>query len=297
MDACDGTMGAQMSRDRFDLHTHSTASDGTLPPREVVSLAAERGLGGLALTDHDTTDGLAEAMGMAEALGIRCIPGVELSCFSPTAREAHLLGYFIDPDDAGLAELFAEMRAQRVDRASAIVERVARIAGQLTMDDVLGESGGAPPGRPHIARAMVRLGIIEDVDHAFGEEWFGTGGRAFVPRDGMSIERGINAIHESGGVAVFAHPGARSRSGLREDAVRHAATLGLDGVEVDHPGHDGDVVERCAALATELGLVQTAGSDDHGHGPDGSRLGCRTVPARIIDALEARSRALRAGTR
>ncbi len=286
-----------MARERFDLHTHSTASDGTLRPREVVSLAAERGLAGLALTDHDTTDGLSEAIGMADALGIRCIPGVELSCFSPTAREAHLLGYFIDPADEGLAALFAEMRAQRVDRASAIVERVARIAGQLTMDDVLTESGGAPPGRPHIARAMLRLGIIEDIDHAFGEEWFGTGGRAFVQRDAMSIERGIDAIHAAGGVAVFAHPGARSKHGLREDAVRHAATLGLDGVEVDHPGHDGDVVERCAALATELGLVQTAGSDDHGHGPDGSRMGCRTVPGRIVDALEARSRALRAGTR
>ncbi len=285
-----------MARDRYDLHTHSTASDGTLPPREVVSLAAERGLAGIALTDHDTTDGLAEAMGMAEALGVRCIPGVELSCFSPTAREAHLLGYFVDPDDAGLQELFAEMRAQRVERASKIVERVSALAGALTMDDVLAESGGAPPGRPHIARAMVRLGIIEDIDHAFSETWFGAGGRAFVPRAGMTIERGIRAVHDAGGVAVFAHPGARARNGLREDAVRHAASLGLDGVEVDHPGHDGDVVERCAELATELGLVQTAGSDDHGHGPDGSRLGCRTVPARIVDALEARSRALRAGT-
>jgi len=283
-----------MSRDRFDLHTHSTASDGTLPPREVIGLAAERGLAGVALTDHDTTDGLAEAMGMAEALGIRCIPGVELSCFSPTSRESHLLGYFIDPDDAGLAALFAEMRAQRVERAAAIVERVAQLAGQLTMEDVLSESGGAPPGRPHIARAMVRLGIIEDIDHAFGEEWFGAGGRAFVPRDTMTIERGINAIHAAGGVAVFAHPGARSSTGLREDAIRHAAELGLDGVEVDHPGHDGDVVERCAEMAVELGLVQTAGSDDHGHGPDGSRLGCRTVPARIVDALEARAGALRA---
>ena len=279
-----------MTRARFDLHTHSTASDGILPPREVVSLAAERGLAGIALTDHDTTDGIAEAQGMAEALGVRCIAGVELSCFSPTAREAHILGYFIRPDDPGLEALFSEMRAQRVARASAIVQRVSDIAGALTMDDVLAETGGAPPGRPHIARAMVRLGIIDDIDHAFGDEWFGFGGRAFVARDGMTVQRGIDAIHGAGGVAVFAHPGARARAGLREDAVRHAATLGLDGVEVDHPGHDGDIVRRCADLATDLGLVQTAGSDDHGHGPDGSRLGCRTVPARIVDALEVRSR-------
>jgi 3',5'-nucleoside bisphosphate phosphatase len=283
-----------MARDRFDLHTHSTASDGVLPPREVVALAAERSLAGIALTDHDTTAGIAEAVGMAEALGVRCIPGVELSCSSPAAAEVHVLGYFIDPDDAGLAQLFARMRAQRVERASKIVDRVAQLAGALSMDDVLAESGGAPPGRPHIARAMVRLGIIDEVDHAFGTDWFGSDGRAFVPRQGVSMERAISAIHDAGGVAVFAHPGARSRTGLREDAVRHSASLGLDGVEVDHPGHDGDVVERCAQLATELGLVQTAGSDDHGHGPDGSRLGCRTVPVRIVDALEARARALRA---
>jgi 3',5'-nucleoside bisphosphate phosphatase len=283
-----------MARDRFDLHTHSTASDGVLPPREVVALAAERSLAGIALTDHDTTAGVAEAVGMAEALGVRCIPGVELSCSSPAAAEVHVLGYFIDPDDAGLAELFARMRAQRVERASKIVDRVAQLAGALSMDDVLAESGGAPPGRPHIARAMVRLGIIDEVDHAFGTDWFGNDGRAFVPREGVSVERAISAIHDAGGVAVFAHPGARSRTGLREEAVRHAASLGLDGVEVDHPGHDGDVVERCAQLATELGLVQTAGSDDHGQGPDGSRLGCRTVPVRIVDALEARARALRA---
>ncbi|MCW2923106.1 MAG: hypothetical protein JWM98_510 [Thermoleophilia bacterium] len=283
-----------MSRERFDLHTHSTASDGTLPPREVVALAAERGLAGIALTDHDTVDGIAEAQGIGDALGVRCIAGVELSCFSPAAREAHVLGYFVDPADPGLAELFAEMRAQRVERAAAIVDRVADIAGALTMADVEAESGDAPPGRPHIARAMVRLGIISEIDDAFGEEWFGVGGRAFVPRDGLSIERGIQAIHAAGGVAVFAHPGARTRTGMREDAVRHAATLGLDGIEVDHPGHEGEVVRRCAELATELRLVQTAGSDDHGHGPDGSRLGCRTVPARIVDALEARARARRA---
>jgi predicted metal-dependent phosphoesterase TrpH len=283
-----------MARARFDLHSHSTASDGTLPPREVVALAAERGLAGIALTDHDTTDGIAEAVGMASALGVRCIPGVELSCVSPHAREAHLLGYFIDPEDPGLAAVFAEMRAQRVARASAIVDRVAGLAGALTMDHVLDESGGAPPGRPHIARAMVRLGIVEHTDHAFSTEWFGTGGRAFVPRDGMTIERGIQAVHAAGGVAVFAHPGSRAPNGLRVDAIRHAATLGLDGIEVDHPGHDGDAVERCAELAIELKLVQTAGSDDHGTGPDGSRLGCRTVPARIVDALEARARARRA---
>lgn len=283
-----------MARERFDLHVHSTASDGVLPPREVVALAAERGLAGIALTDHDTVDGVAEAVGMADALGIRCIAGVELSCSSAGEPEIHLLGYFVDPTDPGLAAQFDRMRRERVERASAIVDRVASIAGSLTMDDVLVESGGAPPGRPHIARAMVRLGIVDDADAAFGTDWFGIGGRAYVPRAGLTIGDAITAVHAAGGVAVFAHPGARSTRGLREAAIREAAALGLDGVEVDHPAHDGEVVERAAQVAVELGLVQTAGSDDHGTGADGSRLGCRTVPARIVDALEARARVRRA---
>jgi predicted metal-dependent phosphoesterase TrpH len=285
-----------MSRDRFDLHTHSTASDGTLPPREVVALAAERGLGGIALTDHDTVDGLAEAQGMAQALGIRCIAGVELSCTAPDSSPVHMLGYFIDPDDAGLAALFAEMRVRRVERASAIVDLVNDMTGMLTMADVLDESAGAPPGRPHIARAMVKLGIIREIDEAFQPDWFGPRGRAWVQRDAIEVGEGIRAIHAAGGVAVFAHPGVSPRLGLREAAVREAAAAGLDGVEVDHPSHDGDVVRRCAELAIELGLVQTAGSDDHGTGSEGSRLGCRTVTPRIVDALEARARAYRAGT-
>jgi predicted metal-dependent phosphoesterase TrpH len=282
-----------VTRDRFDLHTHSTASDGVLPPREVVALAAERGLGGIALTDHDTTEGVAEAQGMAEALGMRCVAGVELSCSDSAGRAAHVLGYFVDPDDAGLGALFEEMRRLRLERAQAIVGRVHALAGALTMSEVLAESAGAPPGRPHIARAMVRLGIIEDVEQAFSSEWIGAGGRAWVQRDGIAMDRAIAAIHGAGGAAVFAHPGIRSRSGLREEAIARAAALGLDGIEVDHPGHDGDAVERYAQLAVELGLVQTAGSDDHGTGVDGSRLGCRTVPARIVDALEARARSRR----
>ncbi len=283
-----------MARDRFDLHTHSTASDGVLPPREVVALAAERGLAGIAITDHDTVGGVAEAVGMAQALGIRCIPGVELSCSSELSREIHVLGYFVDPQDAALLALFERMRVERVERASAIVDRVAAIAGALTMDDVLAESGGAPPGRPHIARAMTKLGIVDEPDAAFGSDWFGPDGRAFVARRALALGEGIDAIHSAGGVAVLAHPGARSSKGLREDVIQQAAALELDGVEVDHPSHDGEVVRRCAELATELGLVQTAGSDDHATGTDGSRLGCRTVPARIVDALEARARSWRA---
>lgn len=278
-----------MSRDRFDLHTHSTASDGLLPPREVVALAAERGLAGMALTDHDTCDGIAEARGTAEMLGIRLIPGVELSCSSPQSPQVHILGYFIDPEHAQLNALFAEMRAQRVERASAIVDKINELTGLVTMDDVLAQSAGAPPGRPHIARAMIEAEIIAELDDAFTDDWFGPRGRAFVSRAGIAVPDAIATIHAAGGVAVFAHPGARGARATSEDAIRYSAAHGLDGIEVDHPSHDGDALQRAVELAIEHGLVQTAGSDDHATGREGSRLGCRTVPQRIVDALEARA--------
>jgi len=284
-----------MSRDRFDLHTHSTASDGMLPPREVVALAAERGLAGIALTDHDTTDGIAEAQGMAASLGIECIAGVELSCSGESGNPVHMLGYFVNPDHAQLQALFASMRSERLERAGAIVTRLQQLGGSVGMEDVLREAGTAPPGRPHIARAMITAGMISEVDDAFSPDWFGPGGRAWVSRDGVPVARAIQVIHDAGGVAVFAHPGARTRDGFREEALRQAVAVGLDGVEADHPSHEGDTVRRISEFAIDAGIVQTAGSDDHGAGVDGSRLGCRTVPRRIVDALQARAAARAAG--
>lgn len=280
-----------MSRERFDLHTHSTASDGSMPPREVVALAAGRGLAGIALTDHDTVAGLAEAIGMAAALGLRCIPGIELSCTLDGHGDVHLLGYFIDPGNEQLLQLLEERELERIDRAERTVDRLGALGVDITMDDIMSETDGHAPGRPHIARALVRRGIVRDVAGAFTAEWLGSGGRAHVPWNATALADGIDVVHDAGGVAVFAHPGARASDGYPEDAVRHAAALGLDGIEVDHPAHDGEDVERSARIATELKLVQTAGSDDHGHGVDGSRLGCRTVTSRIVDALEARARA------
>lgn len=288
-------MYVPMSRDRFDLHTHSTASDGMLPPREVVALAAERGLAGIALTDHDTTDGVAEAQGMAASLGIECIAGVELSCTGETGNPVHMLGYFVDPAHTGLQALFTAMRNERMERAEAIVQRIQQLGGAVTMNDVLREAGTAPPGRPHIARAMIAADLITEVDEAFTTDWFGPGGRAWVSRDGVQVERAIRVIHDAGGVAVFAHPGARTKQGFREAAIQQAVSVGLDGVEADHPSHEGDVVQQISEFAIANGLVQTAGSDDHGYGIDGSRLGCRTVPRRIVDALIARAASRQAG--
>lgn len=279
-----------MASARFDLHTHSTASDGALSPRELVALAADRGLAGIALTDHDTLAGLEEAQAMALVLGVRCIPAVEISCSSEHAGLVHLLGYFVDPASAALQGLLAEVQQLRVQRAAAIVARLVDLGGRITVEDVLFESGGNPPGRPHIARAMVKAGLITDPLDAFSPEWIAPGGRAWVDTPSVPVERAIAVVHEAGGAAVFAHPGSRSKGGVREAAVRHAASAGLDGVEVDHPDHTDDAVRRCVEIARELDLVQTSGSDDHGTGVEGPRLGCRTVSGRVVAELERRAR-------
>jgi predicted metal-dependent phosphoesterase TrpH len=274
-----------MASARYDLHVHSTASDGKLSPREVVALAVDRGLAGIALTDHDTVAGLDEAEAMAQALGVLLVPGVEVSCTSADSRQVHMLAYFVDRTDADLLALLDSMERERRARAAAMVERIHQLAGVLTLDDVLEQSGGRAPGRPHIARAMAEAGIVAEPQDAFSEEWIGPGGRAWVARFGVPMAQAIDVVHGAGGAAVFAHPG-RSKHHDGEAAIRAAAAAGLDGIEVDHPGHNEAAIRRCADLARELDLVQTGGSDDHGTGVDGPSLGCRTVSERVVQQLE-----------
>ncbi len=279
-----------MATARFDLHTHSTASDGALSPRELVALAAERGLSGLAITDHDTVDGIEQAQAMGSLIGVRCIGGVELSCTSTADPSVHILGYFVNPQDPALLQIVSELQLARVDRARAMAERVSAVSGiELTLDDVLAQADGHAPGRPHVARAMVAKGVIASELAAFSPEWIGSGGRAFAPLASVPVARAIATIHQAGGAAVFAHPGSSRGKAIKEASLREAAAAGLDGVEVDHPDHIDDVVRRCVELAAELDLVPTSGSDDHGNGVEGSRLGCRTVPLRIVQQLEERA--------
>ena len=268
---------------------HSTASDGALSPRELIALAADRSLAGIALTDHDTVAGVAEAQAAGHMLGVRCIPAVEISCSSEFAGLVHLLGYYIDPTNEQLLELLDEIRQLRHTRAQQVVARINELGANLEFQAVLDEAGESPPGRPHIARAMERAGIVSDAVDAFDSEWIAPGGRAWVHAPSVPVERAIATVHQAGGAAVFAHPGSRSKGGVREAAVRHAASVGLDGIEVDHPDHTDDAVRKCVELADELRLIQTSGSDDHGTGVEGPRLGCRTVSGKRVAALEARA--------
>ena len=248
---------------RIDLHTHSTASDGTDPPAEVMRRAAAAGLDVVALTDHDTLAGHREAR---DALppGLALLTGMELSCRLDD-RSVHMLAYGVDPGNAELAAECAAIVAARAGRAQAMVEALRGLGVDITWPQVQALAAGGVVGRPHIARAMVAAGAIASPDEAFTADWIGAGGRAYVSRYAPDPARAIALIRRAGGVAVLAHPGAVSRGEkLSDQAIAGLAAAGMAGLEVAHPDHDHAERARLGALATSLGLVPTGGSDDHG---------------------------------
>ena len=270
----------------IDLHVHSTASDGEFAPVDVVRHAATVGVTILALTDHDTLSGVAAAVEAGAASGIRVIPGCEFSVDVPWG-EMHLLGYFLNPDDEGLASFLEAQRVGRLRRATRIVDRLRKIGKTLTIDDVLAESHGDAVGRPHVARALKRRGHVGNVQDAF-VRYIGYGRAAFVPKDLPSVEEVTSVIRASGGVSSAAHLGVRATpAGLERLKVQ-----GLDGVEVLHPAHDELTRRRIETMAVELSLLKTGGSDWHGPLEEGDRapLGSVGVPeewVRILDETHA----------
>ena len=285
-----------------DLHCHSTASDGSDSPAALPRLAREAGLRTLALTDHDTVAGLADAAAAAGTAGIRFIPGIELSV-SPDLRgratadrpprgTLHLLGYFVDPEHGGLLDLCADLRADRAARNPAILERLAGLGVRLSMDDVhaAAGSGGDPAaaviGRPHIAQALVDRGYVRSVHEAF-HRYLGAGGAAFVRRDGLAADRAIDVLHDAGAVVVLAHPPQLKLSPPElEQAVAHLTDLGLDGIEVYHPDLDPAMTRQCLGLAERFRLCPTGGSDYHGSRKSNTLNQCG-VPDTVADALAA----------
>jgi 3',5'-nucleoside bisphosphate phosphatase len=268
---------------RADLHCHSTASDGTGPPAEVMARARAAGLDVIALTDHDTVAGHAEAARALPA-GLTLVPGIELSC-RLQGRSVHLLGYLFDPADRALAAECAKIREHRIARARAIVDRLAGLGVPVTWEQVSSIAGGGVVGRPHIARAMVAAGVVGSPAEAFSPEWLGAGGRAHVSRYAPDPVRAITLIRAAGGVAVLAHPGAPARGALMPDAdIARLAAAGLAGIEVSHPDHNQEERSRLTALAAELGVVASGGSDDHG-GLTGYRIGCDTISPQAYERL------------
>ncbi|OQO90258.1 phosphatase [Saccharomonospora piscinae] len=253
---------------RIDLHTHSTVSDGTDSPAELVRLAAGAGLDVVALTDHDTTAGWEPA---AAALpdGLTLVPGAELSCESSSAEgwpvSVHLLAYLFDPASPPLVAEQRRLRQERRGRLRVMAERMAADGLPVDPDEVMAGLGpDAPAGRPHLARALVRAGVVATVDEAFAR-FLGGGRGYYVSRADTPVVTAIEMIAAAGGVTVLAHPFAASRGPtVSASTIAELAERGLTGVEVDHPDHAPDVRARLRRLADELGLVRTGSSDYHG---------------------------------
>jgi 3',5'-nucleoside bisphosphate phosphatase len=271
----------------FDLHTHSTRSDGTLTPREVVELARSRDLDGIALTDHDTTDGLPEAREAAAGTGLEVLTGCELSA-EHEGQPVHVLGYAFDPAEPLFAGKREWLRAGRIGRAERMVERLRELGVDVRFERVLELAGAASLGRPHIARAMVEAGVVPDVASAFSPEWIGTGGRAYVAKVAVTPVEAVELYRGAGGVAVLAHPSIHAGAGaVPETVIRAMAEAGMAGLEVDHPDQPPEDRAHWRRLAAELGLEATGSSDCHG-ALYGYRMGVCRTPRDVLERLLAR---------
>lgn len=272
----------------LDLHTHSTYSDGTLTPREVVELAASRDLAGIALTDHDTTDGVPEAREAARRYeGLVVLLGCELSA-EHEGQPVHVLGYAFDPEEPLFAATRGWIRAGRVGRAERMVERLRELGAAVSFERVRELAGSASIGRPHIARAMVEAGVVPDVASAFSADWIGTGGRAYVSKVAVTPVEAVGLIRGAGGVAVLAHPSIHAGAGaVPEPVIRAMADAGMAGLEVDHPDQPPEDRAHWRRLAAELGLEATGSSDCHG-ALYGYRMGVCRTPEAVVERLLAR---------
>lgn len=270
----------------IDLHTHSRVSDGTDSPAELVRRAACAGLDVVALSDHDTFDGLDEAVAEGGSVGVQVIRGMELSC-ARDGSSVHLLAYGADPAEPRLAAELVRVRDGRTGRLLPVLDKLAALGVPVTEAEVMAQVGDSPSvGRPHIADALVTAGHVVDRREAFNR-FLADGGPAHVHRYAIDIAQGVELVHGAGGVAVIAHPWGRGREHvlpvpvLEQLADEHA----LDGLEVDHQDHDADVRHRLRKLTQRLGLLGTGSSDYHGTGKTDHDLGCNTTDPAVFQEL------------
>jgi hypothetical protein len=284
--------------DLVDLHVHSTASDGQLPPREVVRHAAEVGLRAIALTDHDTVAGVPEALAAGREFNVEVIPGVEFSAeFDDGA--CHVLGYFIDHANAALLDLLAAAGAGRQERNAGILARLRELGIPITMEELTAHVTDGVLTRAHFAAALVARGVVDSWDEAF-QKYLGRGGRAYVPRRRVTPVDAIRAVRGAGGLAALAHPRQLNRGADETDKwFERLAAAGLDAVETQSPDHTANYAERFRAAAQRLGLLEVGGTDWHGRADVnihmGLGAGAMTVHYDLVQRLKDRLAARRAG--
>ncbi len=269
---------------RVDLHVHSTASDGAVAPADVARHAVACRLDAIALTDHDTLAGVAEARAAGAALGLRVIGGCEFSVDGP-GGEMHLLGYFLPENDAALERFLDDQRQKRVRRAEYIVQRLQKLGIAVTFEQVRAAAGSGAVGRPHVARVLVVAGAARDIGDAF-DKYLGTGRAAYVPKVLPSIAAVTDLVRAAGGVTSAVHLKDRGVKSI----LLQLKQAGVDGVEVLHPSHDTATSRRLDRLAGELELVRTGGADWHGDfalDRPAASLGALEIPPAWLERLEA----------
>jgi predicted metal-dependent phosphoesterase TrpH len=270
----------------YDLHAHSDRSDGTLSPDEVVALAGRRDLAGIALTDHDTFDGLDEAAAAAGELGLDFVPGIEFSAEYDGAS-LHILGYWVDPHDEAVNAELDRLSATRFRRGELIVEKLRELGFEIDFERVRRIAGGQTIARPHVAQAMVEAGIVATEQEAF-DRYISDDGLAYVPKHALEPLEALRLIRRAGGGCVLAHPGMWKGNGsVPDELIERMAEGGMVGLEVWHPDHDEEMRSRYAALAERLGLVATSASDCHGE-RYGYRMGTERTDAETVRELRRR---------
>ena len=270
----------------IDLHTHSNRSDGTESPSELVRRAHTERIDVLGLTDHDTTEGWDEAVDAAESAGLRLVRGIEVSCVF-AGYGVHLLAYLPDPTYPPLARELQRVLDGRNSRLPATLERLRALGIDIDVHDVRRVAGEtAAMGRPHVADALVELGVVRDRNEAFNT-YLGPQGPAYVHRYAADLEDMIGTVADAGGVTVLAHPWAsrHDHSALDAEGIAGLRDVGLSGLEVDHEDHDRATREALRAVARDLGLVVTGSSDYHGLGKVDHDLGCNTTAPDQLDRL------------
>ncbi len=262
----------------IDLHIHSTASDGTLTPGEILQRAKRLGLGAIAITDHDGLDGCREALRLGIPEGLGFLTGVEISADRPASLpgegSVHILGYRIRLDDPALNAAFGRLQSARGERNPRIIARLQALGIPITLAEVEAEADGGHPGRPHIARVLVRKGITATIDEAFAR-LLGNGKPAYVGKERIAIGQAIALIGAAGGIAVLAHPGLLELGEERrlERLLGELKEMGLQGLEVFFPDHSVEQTAAYARLAERLGLLMTGGTDFHGEIQPGVEMG------------------------
>lgn len=264
---------------KIDLHMHTTYSDGAFSPTELVQKAKEVGLDVISITDHDSVNGLKEAIAVGKEIGIEVIPGLEIST-DLDEKEIHLLAYFIDIDNDELQKYLSFFRDERLHRAKRIVQKLRNLGLSITIDDVIDHAQNSAIGRPHIAYAMVNLGLISNYYEAF-EKYIGDYGPAFERKIHVSPQSATKLISDAGGLSFIAHPGY-----MKESILTDLIKAGIDGIEVIHPSHSENQINFYRGIVNQYCLLEAGGSDFHGgKKEDGNSLGKYLISPNNLEAM------------